>query len=89
MQAGVLRRQKAIVLGDFSGYRLAAHDNGYDFDVMLAHLRATLPVPVLTGLPFGHIPRHCTIPFGAQARLVSDSDGFTLTLSDYPTVRHE
>jgi hypothetical protein len=29
-----------------------------------------------------------TIPFGAHARLVSGSAGFTLTLSDYPTVPH-
>jgi muramoyltetrapeptide carboxypeptidase len=88
MQAGVLARQEAVVLGDFSRYRLSPADNGYDFDTMLAYLRATLPVPVLTGLPFGHIPRRATIPFGAQARLVSDAEGFTLTLSDYPTVRH-
>jgi len=87
MQAGVLRQQQAVVLGDFSGYRLGAMDNGYDFDAMLAHLRATLPVPVLTGLEFGHGPRRVTIPFGAQARLVSDADGFSLTLSDYPSVR--
>jgi muramoyltetrapeptide carboxypeptidase len=88
MQAGVLARQQAIVLGDFSRYRLSPTDNGYDFDTMLAWLRATLPVPVLTGLPFGHIARRATIPFGAQASLVSDPEGFTLTLSDYPTVRH-
>jgi len=85
--AGVLARQRAIVLGDFSGYKLAPNDNGYDFDTMLAHLRATLPVPVLTGLSFGHIPRRVTIPFGAQGRLASRADGFTLTLSDYPTLR--
>jgi muramoyltetrapeptide carboxypeptidase len=89
MQAGVLARQKAIVLGDFSRYRLGPADNGYDFDAMLAHMRAALPVPILTGLPFGHIRRRCTIPFGAQAQLVSGPDGFTLTLSDYPTVRDE
>jgi muramoyltetrapeptide carboxypeptidase len=88
MQAGVLARQQALVLGDFSGYRLSPADNGYDFEAMLAYLRATLPLPVLTGLPFGHIPRRVTIPFGAQARLASNADGFTLTLSDYPTVRH-
>jgi muramoyltetrapeptide carboxypeptidase len=87
MHAGVLDGQRAIVLGDFSGYRLSPADNGYDFDQMLAHLRATLPCPVLTGLEFGHIPRRVTIPFGAQGRLVSDGDGWTLTLSDYPTVR--
>jgi muramoyltetrapeptide carboxypeptidase len=74
------------VLGDFSGYRLGAHDNGYDFHEMLAYLRATLPVPVLTGLEFGHIARHVTIPFGAQGRLVSDGERWTLALSGYPTV---
>jgi muramoyltetrapeptide carboxypeptidase len=87
MQAGALASQRAIVLGDFSGYRLSPADNGYDFDTMLAHLRATLPCPVLTGLEFGHIPRRVTIPFGAQGRLVSDGEGWTLTMSDYPTVR--
>jgi muramoyltetrapeptide carboxypeptidase len=87
MQAGVLARQQALVLGDFSGYRLGAADNGYDFEAMLAHLRATLPIPVLTGLAFGHIARRVTIPFGAQGRLVSGSDGFRLSLSDYPTLR--
>lgn len=87
MQAGVLARQQAIVLGDMSGYRLAPADNGYDFENMLAYLRATLPCPVLTGLEFGHIPRRVTIPFGAQGRLVSDQAGWRLTMSDYPTVR--
>jgi len=86
MQTGVLARQRAVVLGDFSGYRLGTHDNGYDFDTMLAYLRATLPLPVLTGLEFGHIARHVTIPFGAQGHLVSDGGRWTLTLSDYPTV---
>lgn len=87
-QAGVLARQQAVVLGDFSGYRLSPADRGYDFDEMLAYLRKTLPVPVLTGLSFGHIARRVTLPFGAQGRLQSDPAGFTLTLSDYPTVRH-
>lgn len=87
MQTGVLERQQAVVLGDFSGYRLGPLDNGYDFDAMLAYLRQTLPVPVLTGLSFGHIERRVTIPFGAQGRLLSGADGFSLTLSDYPTIR--
>jgi muramoyltetrapeptide carboxypeptidase len=86
MQAGVLDRQKAIVLGDFSGYRLGAMDNGYDFDAMLAYLRATLPCAVLTGLEFGHIQRRVTIPFGAQGQLRSGDGGWILGLSDYPTL---
>ncbi len=89
LQAGVLARQQALVLGDFSGYRLGAQDNGYDFDAMLAYLRAKLPIPVLTGLPFGHVRRIVTIPFGAQAQLVSNGEGFRLVLSDYPTLGHD
>ncbi len=84
LQAGVLGRQKALILGDFSAYQLAANDNGYDFDAMLAYLRATLPIPVITGLPYGHCRKRVTIPFGAQAHLRSDAHQFQLDLSDYP-----
>ena len=85
-QAGVLERQKALILGDISAYRLAPFDNGYDFDAMLAYLRAHLPLPVLTGLPFGHGATRATLPFGGHAKLVSDAAGFQLTISDYPTL---
>ena len=87
MQAGVLGRQRALILGDFSGYRLTAGDNGYDFGTMLAYLRETLPLPVLSGLEFGHIARRVTIPFGAQGELVCDGEAFTLTASGYPHLR--
>lgn len=88
LYAGVLDKQKALVLGDFSGYRLSPADNGYDFDAMLAYLRQLLPIPVLTGLPFGHVKERCTLPFGGQAHLVSDPGGFELTITDYPTLAH-
>ena len=88
MQAGVLARQKALVIGDISGYRLSEADRGYDGAAMIDYLRATLPLPVLTGLQFGHVRKRVTIPFGAQASLVSDSERFRLTLSDYPTLVH-
>lgn len=86
LQAGVLARQKALILGDFSAYQLAANDNGYDFDAMLAYLRATLPIPVLTGLQYGHCRKRVTIPFGARARLRSDDAGFELEISAYPSL---
>lgn len=87
MHTGVLARQKALILGDFSAYKLAPHDNGYDFDAMLAYLRATLPCPVLTGLQFGHGRKRVTIPFGAKAALWSDAVHFELAISGYPTLR--
>jgi muramoyltetrapeptide carboxypeptidase len=86
LNMGVLDQQKALILGDMSGYRLAPSDNGYDFAAMLAYLRAKLPLPVLTGLPFGHVPVRATIPFGAQGTLHSDGTHFTLTMRDYPTL---
>ena len=86
LHAGVIERQQAIVLGDFSGYRLGLLENGYDFDAMLAYVRERLPVPVLTGLEFGHIRRRVTLPVGGQARLTSNDAGFTLQMGDYPTL---
>ena len=67
--AGVLGRQKALLLGDFSAYRLSENDNGYDFDAMVAHLRERLDIPVLTGLPIGHTRDKLSLPFGARAEL--------------------
>jgi muramoyltetrapeptide carboxypeptidase len=86
LYAGALEGQQAVVLGDFSAYQLNTADNGYNFDEMLAYLRSVLPMPVLTGLPFGHIRERCTLPFGGMAHLVSDADGFDLTVTGYPTL---
>lgn len=75
--AGVLRKQKAIVLGNFSAYRLAPQDNGYDFAAMLKFLRSTIATPVITGLPFGHCDDKASLMQGSQARLtVSDTQVF-------------
>lgn len=86
LYSGVLGRQKALLLGDFSNYRLSPHDNGYDFDAMLDYLRSQLSIPVLTGLPFGHIRDKVTLAVGSDARLVSQGQGFALTMENYPTL---
>lgn len=78
--AGVLNKQKAIVFGDFSAYKLAALDNGYNFEEMIAYLRQTLSVPVLTGLPFGHIKDKVTLVIGSDAHLLSNSDTVNLSM---------
>jgi muramoyltetrapeptide carboxypeptidase len=84
LHAGVLANQSAIVLGDFSGYRLSEIDNGFCFDSMLARLRSTLSVPVLTGLPFGHIVDKVTLPVGAPATLHGGPHGWVLSVTGYP-----
>lgn len=84
LHTGVLARQQALLLGDFSAYRLSDYDNGYDFAQMVAYLRAHLPVPVLTGLPFGHGRDKATLVVGAQAELIAQKNLLTLTMSAYP-----
>jgi muramoyltetrapeptide carboxypeptidase len=82
--AGVLAKQKALVLGDFSVYRLSDYDNGYNFDTMLDYVRSVLSIPVLTGLPFGHTRDKLTLPVGCNARLTQDGDQLQLAMTGYP-----
>jgi muramoyltetrapeptide carboxypeptidase len=86
LHAGVLEQQKALVLGDFSGYRLTDYDNGYDFNAMLAYLHTHLPIPVLTGLPFGHIHDKATLPVGCDAQLDSLGETVLLGMMRHPTL---
>ena len=44
-------------------------------------LREHLGLPILTGLPFGHMREKLTLPVGAHCRLESDAEGFRLQLS--------
>lgn len=73
--------QKAIVLGDFSSYRLSEYDNGYDLGRMLDYLREVVDVPIVQGLPFGHIHQKATLVVGAHARLRCDGLGAGLRFS--------
>jgi muramoyltetrapeptide carboxypeptidase len=82
--AGILERQQALVLGDFSGGKPFDYDNGYDLTAMIEHVRSVIGIPVITGLQFGHIPNLVTLPVGADAHLVADAHGFKLTASGYP-----
>ncbi|KMZ11938.1 Muramoyltetrapeptide carboxypeptidase [Candidatus Burkholderia humilis] len=83
-QAGVLGRQRAIVMGEFSGGRLADYDNGYSLDTMIEQIRNVTGIPIVTGLQFGHVDDLLTLPFGASAHLNATERGFTLQMTDYP-----
>ena len=69
-QAGVLDRQKAIVLGQFSAWRKAPQDSGYDMKTVVALLRSLTRTPILTSLPFGHVATKVTLPVGARVTLL-------------------
>lgn len=68
-QAGVLDAQKAVVLGDFSGWRKSPLDRGYSLKVAIERVRTATKTPILTGLPFGHVRTKVCLPVGAKAEL--------------------
>ena len=73
LHAGVLARQKAVVLGQFSHFKLVpAHDKGFKLDTVVSWLRSQVKAPVLTGLPFGHVPTKVLLPVGAKVDLVTE-----------------
>ena len=69
-QAGVLDAQKAVLLGAFTDYRKSPLDRGYTLKSAIEHLRSVTKTPILTGLPFGHVPTKVTLPVGAKLTLV-------------------
>lgn len=70
LYAGVLARQKAIVLGQFTQFKLTPHDRGYKLQSVLDWLRQQVKIPVLTNLPFGHVATKVLLPVGAKTDLL-------------------
>jgi len=87
LQAGVLGRCRAVLLGAFAPMPVQPNDNGYDFAAVVDFLRQRLGVPVLTGLPFGHVPRKLTLPVGARARLHVHDGRIELAFSGHPRLQ--
>jgi muramoyltetrapeptide carboxypeptidase len=71
-QAGVLDAQKAVLLGGFTEYRKSPLDRGYTLRSAIEHLRSVTKTPILTGLPFGHVPTKVCLPVGAKSTLLVD-----------------
>lgn len=70
LHADVLSRQKAIVLGQFTEFRLVAHDRGFKLQTVVDWLRQRITVPVLTNLPYGHVATKVMLPVGAKTDLL-------------------
>lgn len=66
LQSGVLARQKAVLLGHFTEFKLTSHDKGFNLVQVVQWLRAHLEVPVLTHLPYGHVQTKVLLPVGAK-----------------------
>jgi muramoyltetrapeptide carboxypeptidase len=72
LNAGVLQQQKAILLGQFTSYKLVPHDKGFKLKTVIDRLRSQLKIPVLTGLPFGHVATKVLLPIGAKVDLATE-----------------
>jgi len=70
--SGVLARQKAVLLGQFTEFKLTSHDKGFNLAQVVQWLRSHLKIPVLTHLPFGHVQTKVLLPVGAKVDLVSN-----------------
>jgi muramoyltetrapeptide carboxypeptidase len=82
--AGVLDRQRAIVLGAFTDCEPAPGMRyPYSMVEVIETLREIAPCPVLTGFPFGHVPRKLTLPMGAPASLEISGSQYSLRVRDY------
>ncbi|MCD2513915.1 LD-carboxypeptidase [Comamonas endophytica] len=69
LHAGVLARQQAVVLGQFTGWRVTPQDKGYKLQSVVDWLRTQIQAPVLTNLPFGHVATKVLLPVGAKVSL--------------------
>lgn len=92
LHAGILARQKAVLLGQFTAYQTGPHDRNFRLATVVAWLRAQLKVPVFTQLPFGHVPTKVLLPVGAQVQMVVEGRDALLLwghLQDMPGQAHD
>jgi muramoyltetrapeptide carboxypeptidase len=79
LYAGILGRQKAILLGHFTNYKPYPHDRGFKLQTVVDWLRTQVKCPVFTRLPFGHVATKVALPVGAPVHLaVEGRDAFVL-----------
>jgi len=70
LHAGVFAQQKAILLGQFTDFKLVPHDRGYKLQTVVNWLRQQTKTPVLTNLPYGHVATKVLLPVGAKTDLL-------------------
>ncbi|MBC7601083.1 MAG: LD-carboxypeptidase [Ramlibacter sp.] len=79
LYAGVLQKQKAILVGHFTNYKAYPHDRGFKLKTVIDRLRTQVKAPVLTNLPLGHVATKVCLPVGAKVQLaVEGRDAFVV-----------
>jgi muramoyltetrapeptide carboxypeptidase len=70
LHSGVLGRQRAVLMGQFTQYKLTPHDKGYKIQSVVDWLRTQMKTPVFTNLPYGHVATKVLLPVGSKVDLV-------------------
>jgi muramoyltetrapeptide carboxypeptidase len=70
LHSGVLGRQRAVLMGQFTQYKLTPHDKGYKLQSVVDWLRTQMKTPVFTNLPYGHVATKVLLPVGTKVDLV-------------------
>lgn len=82
--AGILGRQRALLLGDFENcVPTAISRYPYTMAEVVETLRGLLPGPVLTGVPFGHVRDKITVPIGGECRVEIGAGRLALEFGAY------
>jgi muramoyltetrapeptide carboxypeptidase len=70
---GALSRLAGVLVGRFSHSRRSLDDGSYGLDRVIEHYFGPLRIPVLLGLPVGHIDDQWTLPLGVRARMDAET----------------
>ncbi|MBU6505438.1 MAG: LD-carboxypeptidase [Betaproteobacteria bacterium] len=83
--AGILKKQRAILLGQFNRCEpTAASAAPYTFKSVVDFLKGWVHVPILQNLPFGHVRDKLTLPVGGHAHItLQDERHYRIELSGY------
>jgi muramoyltetrapeptide carboxypeptidase len=73
LHSGVLARQRALLFGAFTEWKPSPLDNGFDLPAVARYVEQRAGIPVIRGLPFGHVPRRAALGIGVPYRLETGS----------------
>jgi muramoyltetrapeptide carboxypeptidase len=80
--AGILDRQRAIVLGQFTQCEPSPTLRyPYSMPEVIETLREMVACPVLTGFPFGHVAKKTTLPMGGAVHLAIAGSRYQLSMT--------
>ena len=80
--SGVLKRQQLVLVGDFTGSDRNAGIGAGRYTLQDA--MAECGLPVVFGLPYGHIASTMSLPFGVSARVVMQDETLVIRADNCP-----